>query len=150
MSNQPNLEALKQTISFIQALLDDPYPGILSWHEALNIALDNLRPEQDERVNDRIFPFFGLSLPPIGVGPFSPSGEYADLTNGPFHLDIVTRKQELGDFKELKLSITDGYGNLADVIVGLGVLGTVGIRIASPLDPDGPDMNIKLFNAEIP
>jgi len=147
MSNQPNLDALKQSISFIQSLLDDPHPGLPTWREALNNAIEDIAPK---RVDDNIFPVFGLSLPPIGVGPFSPSGEYADLSNDPFHLDIVTRKQELGDFKELKLSITDGYGNLADVIVGLGVLGTVGIRIASPLDPDGPDMNIKLFNAEIP
>ncbi len=150
MSNQPNLDALKQSISFIQALLEDPHPGLSSWCAALSRAIDNIRPEQNERVDDNIFSVFGLPLPPIGVGPFAPSGEYADLTNGPFQLYIVASKQELSDFKELKLSITDGYGNLADVLVGLGLSGTVGIRIASPLDPDGPDMSIKLFNAEIP
>lgn len=148
MSEQPNLDTMKQSISFIQALLDDPHPGLSTWREALNNALDSIVPE---RTDDNIFPFFGLvvSRPPIGVGPFSPDGEYADLTNGPFHLDIVASKQEISDFKELKLSITDGLGNLTDVIVGMGLSGTVGVRVVSPLDPDGPDINIKLFDAEI-
>lgn len=147
MSNQSNLEALGQSISFIQSLLDDPHPGLSTWCEALSNALDAL-PTQNKRVDDNIFPFSGLALPPIGVGPFSPSGEIANLTNDAFRLDIMASKQELGDFKELKLSITDGSPLYTDVIVGLGLSGTVRIIIASPLDPDGPDMGIKLFNAD--
>ena len=91
-----------------------------------------------------------LNLPPVALGPFSPSGEYVDLTNGPFHLDIVASKQEITDDVTLKLSITDGYGNFADIIISLGIMGTVGVRIISPLDPDILDMSIKLFNAKIP
>ena len=92
-----------------------------------------------------------LNLPPVAIGPFSPSGEYVVLTNGPFHLDIVaSSKQEIGDYVALKLSITDGYGNLAEIIVGMGIMGTVEVRIASPLDLDGPDMRIKLFSMELP
>ncbi len=147
MSDQPNLEALKQSISFIQSLLADPHPGLSTWREALSNAIEDITPK---RVDDNIFPVFGLSLPPIGVGPFSPSGEYADLSNDPFHLDIVASKQETMDFKELKLSITDGYGNLTDVVVGLGLSGTVELIVTSPLDRDGPDMNINLFNADGP
>jgi hypothetical protein len=150
MSNQLNLDALKQSISFIQALLDDPHPGLSTWREALSNAIEGIRPEQNKRVNDLIFPFFGLSLPPVGVGPFAPSGEYAELTNGPFHLDILASKQEIGDFKEVKLSVTEGYGNLVDIFVSLGLMGNVRARIVSPLTPDGPDMDIHLFNAEIP
>ena len=97
-----------------------------------------------------------LNLPPVAIGPFSPSGEHVVLTNGPFHLDIVASEQEIVDYVELKLSITDGYGNFSDVIVGLGIMGTVKIRIVSPLNPNerdrnyGPDMDVKLFNAELP
>lgn len=135
MSNQPNLEALGQSISFIQSLLNDPHPGLSTWCEALSNALDAIFPEQNKQVE---------------VGPFSPNGEYTDLTNGPFRLYIVASKEELYAINELKLSITDGYGNLTDVILGMGLSGTVGIRVVSPLTSDGPDMSIKLFNAEIP
>jgi hypothetical protein len=139
------LDALKQSIDFIQSLLNDPHPGLSTWREALSNALDTIVPE---RTDDNIFPVFGLSLPPIGVGPFSPDGEYADLTNNPYHLDIVASKQEIMDFVELKLSITDGFGNLTDVLVGMGRGGTVRIGVASPLNPNGPDMSIKLFDAK--
>jgi hypothetical protein len=142
-----NLDAVK----LIQALLDDPHPGLSTWREALSNALDDIVPE---RTDDNIFPVFGLSLPPIGVGPFSPSGEHTDLTNGPFHLDIVASKQELSDFKELKLSITDGYGNLVTIVIGLGLMGNVSARIVLPLEEHGLplplDMNIHLFNVEMP
>ena len=147
MSEQPNLKALKQSISFIQSLLDDPHPGLSTWCEALASALDDIAPK---RVDDSIFPVHGLSLPPIGVGPFSPDGEYTDLTNGPFHLDIVAVKEEISDFKEIKLSITDGYGNLADIVIGLGLMGNVRARVSSEEHGITLGMDIHLFNAEIP
>jgi len=72
-----------------------------------------------------------------------------ELNQPHFHVDIVVTQQKVMDVDEIVLSITDGLGNLSDIHIALGIMGTVGVRVASPLEPAGPDMSFKLFDAEI-
>lgn len=74
---------------------------------------------------------------------------YGELNQRQFHLDIVVEKHKVGDVEQITLALTDGRRNPINVHLSLGVLGTVRMRVTSPLNPDGPDISFKLFDAGI-